>query len=769
MSTISERAKVHRLAIREGLRLRFPHLLPAPRSSTAIDRSAIVFGRDEHSEPLLLPLRVRLEHMHAIGTTGAGKSSFLQHCVRQDIADGRGVMFVDPHGDHPESGYRALLHWLDSNDYTKSRTIHLVDPNASSHTVGFNPLERTDPETDLSVVAGVALEAFERVWGGEDTQTKPTIRRVLKATFMALAELELTLAEAGLLFDPDDAEGIRAWAIDKVSNPFAKEELKRLDRLARDPRTRRDFGMEVVGPINRLAEFVSSSSVRAIVGQNRHTVDLRTAMDGGEIILVNLSGGRRVYERDADLLGRLLTRFLFFHAKRRQHPERAFFVYLDECHRYLSGDLENILAELRKFGVGVVLSHQWQAQLSKDDKNTLAAVRNATNVKVTFRVKDPAEATELADMVLGYDLEMPVRTLTKPVVVGHRLVRFKSESSSEQYALSEMRSQTEGRSITESSAYAESTGQTIGESINSAESEVTTVGEIASHASATGAATGTGVTNTLTVDTNLFGMPTVIGVAEGESASTQQSNMIGSSSSRATSRSSSNGRTSSIASSVSSTVTEATACTTSIAQSRGTAETDGKSETRGHQEGFEPIYESLPGSVHSLENVRHMAAQVLCNLPTGRAVVSFVDAGGMRRAALTVAPVAARSLPTVEFETLRQRIFQASPSAMRTDEALQHITARRNALIGAAIEAVPFCEPTTPAQYRSRRKRPAAPQSDVRLHVQPNAASGAPVKGGLPPSPPAIETLDRLRPPRQQQRANSSYPQVRERRENPTA
>ncbi len=127
--------------------------------------------------------------MHAIGTTGGGKSSFLQHCVRQDIADGRGVLYVDPHGDHPGSGYQSILAWLDAKGYAETRTIHLIDPNAPTHTVGFNPLEWLDPETDLSVVAGVALEAFERVWGGEDTQTKPTIRRLLKATFMALLNL----------------------------------------------------------------------------------------------------------------------------------------------------------------------------------------------------------------------------------------------------------------------------------------------------------------------------------------------------------------------------------------------------------------------------------------------------------------------------------------------------------------------------------------------------------------------------------------------------
>ena len=97
------------------------------------------------------------------------------------------------------------------------RTVHLVDPNAPTHTVGFNPLERPDEETDLSVIANTTLDAFERVWGDEDTHAKPTIRRVLKGTFSALAELGLTISDAELLLDPHDKKGVRAWAISKCT------------------------------------------------------------------------------------------------------------------------------------------------------------------------------------------------------------------------------------------------------------------------------------------------------------------------------------------------------------------------------------------------------------------------------------------------------------------------------------------------------------------------------------------------------------------------
>jgi hypothetical protein len=75
------------------------------------------------------------------------------------------------------------------------------------------------------------------------------------------------------------------------------------------------------------------------------------------------------------LLGRLLTRMLFFHCQRRQHPERAFFFYLDECQ--LSSDVSRMLTEARKYGVVVTLSHQYLGQLAIAGGDILGAVRNA--------------------------------------------------------------------------------------------------------------------------------------------------------------------------------------------------------------------------------------------------------------------------------------------------------------------------------------------------------------------------------------------------------
>jgi Helicase HerA, central domain len=487
MGEIGKRSLRRRDMLRGSLSAMYPTLLAKLSPAPMFDRLAIVLGKDQKGAAVTLPQRPRMEHMHCIGTTGGGKSKFLEHCIRQDIANGSGVLVVDPHGEHPGSLYRSLLVWLDQKGYATKRTIHLIDPNAPTHTVGFNPLARPDTETDISVVAGVTLEAFSRAWGDEDTTNKPTIERVLTATFAALAELDLTLVEAPFLLDRKDRHGLRHHAISHVKDRYTRDELQRLHELSLDERRRHDFDLEVVGPINRIARFVRPLSIRAMIGQQERVLDFREAFDSGQIVLCNLSGGARVYERDADLLGRLLVRALFFHAKRRHTTNRPFFVYLDECHRYLSGDLENILAESRKYGIATVLSHQWLQQLAIEDDNLLAAVRNATNLKVVFRIKDPVEAEELAHAVVPLDLEIPVQKLTKPMVVGHRRIRLASESMSEQTATTRSVAETNGTSEGYTVSYAESEALTDAESESFSASEALSASHGMSQSSLSGA------------------------------------------------------------------------------------------------------------------------------------------------------------------------------------------------------------------------------------------------------------------------------------------
>src|SRR6266851_9408628 len=115
MGHIRERAEAKRAALRAVIRARHPSLRQKvqPVAVTPADPTALVLGRNDRGVPVLLPAVARLQHAHFIGTTGGGKTKHLEHCLRQDIANGYGVCAIDPDGNHPDSLYRSLLGWLD--------------------------------------------------------------------------------------------------------------------------------------------------------------------------------------------------------------------------------------------------------------------------------------------------------------------------------------------------------------------------------------------------------------------------------------------------------------------------------------------------------------------------------------------------------------------------------------------------------------------------------------------------------------------------------
>jgi len=691
----------------------------------------------------MLPERPRLEHMHVIGTTGGGKSKFLECCIKQDIIQGRGVCVIDPHGEHPDSLYRAVIAWLELSGYGGKRVVHLIDPNASSHTVGFNPLSRPDADTDLSVLSGVTLEAFSRAWGGEDTTTKPTIERVLTAAFTALAELNLTLVEAPFLLDRKDRHGLRAYAIETLLDRYARDELRRLHELSLDERRRHDFDLEVVGPMNRLARFLRPPAIRAMVGQSERLLDFRRTFDEGEVILCNLSGGSRVYERDADLLGRLLTRFLFFHAKRRARPERPYFIYLDECHRYLSGDLENILAESRKYGVAAVLAHQWLEQAASESDNMLAAIRNGTNAKVVFRIKDPEEAEALAHAVVPLDLEIPVQALTRPTVVGHRRVDLANAST----GTNTSHTTTRGTSVADTEAYSQtvatsdawsesdgmSSTQTEGESASDGITSGASLGESAADGSSTMVATNTGASTSMGVVTDptsvtlLPGsMPVVISQNYGTGYSASESLGVGASStrgrssaiseakssmrSRSSAASLAHSRTLSHSSSVS--YAESVARGRTVTRSISEGDTTGESESRGWSEALEPILEDRPSSVHGKDNALYMAAQTLRNLPTGSAFLNYVGRSGMVACLLRVPPVKTNPLTTGAFASLRERLLAVSPAAIPAALAQAQIDERERRFLAFTPPAMD--DAVEPEHFRVPARQGAASRGSSR-------------------------------------------------------
>jgi DNA helicase HerA-like ATPase len=617
----------HLTRIRDQAARRYPNLgipksrkPPATRAKSANLGMPIYLGAGADKQPMILHERLALEHCHFLGASGGGKTNALEWICRQIIENGRGLMLIDPHGGHPDSLYRRLLAWTEERGLLEGRTVHVVDPNAPDYTVGFNPLRLSDEHTHLSVVADTTLEAIEQVWQ-QDMHEKPTIQSILTATFTALAELGLTLAEAKLLYEPDDPHGVRATVLDHLHDPYAREELARLHAISQDPRLAREFQMEIRGAINRLNDFLRSDAVRTILGQTERVLNLREAMDAGHIILVNLQDGQHASHSAVRVLGTLLLRYTLFFAGRRRHPEQPFFVAIDECHNVLSGDLTRLLPEARKFGVGLMLSHQFLHQLRDAGESIYEAVRSTARVKLVFGLANPDEAEDVTRDVIPLDFEVPKKNIIHPVQTGHRIrwLRSVSEGTNE--------STTDSESTAEAEAYGNKFSEFEGLSASEAAID----------------------SQVLSPEIGWLQGAEVISQTAGTVSATN--NISGASAARSHSRSKS--------------------------QSRGKAKTRGKSRSEGYSEAIEPVYERLPTELYSKDELLDLAARKLRTLAPGEAYVAFRDKAG----ALQTPLMNKITLGEDAFAELRARVMARAPSAIPLLEAMAAVEARRRQII----------------------------------------------------------------------------------------
>jgi hypothetical protein len=687
---------MNRQLIRAEIRARLPSLArkpPPPRP----DRTAIILGRDQNRQPLGLSLTVRLEHIFMVGSTGSGKSRNLLHFLRQALLYGEGAMLLDPHGSHGDSPYQNLIQSI-----PEGKCVHVIDFSSSVYTMGFNPLY-CPPDTDPSVIAGNMLDAMGVSWEGESFAQRPSIERRLTTTFSAIADLGLTLVEAPMLLDHRDEHGLRRYAIDKVKDPYTREDLQWLQELSLDGRRKRDYEQEVIGPKNRLQRLLRPPALRAMLGQRERMLDVRAAMDNGDLILVNGSPGTQVYEKDADLFGRLLVRTVLFHAKRRDNLN-PFTVMLDEAHRYLSNDIPTLLAEVRKYGISIVAAIQWldQAINEKDDR-ILQALLKGTNTKIIFRNPDAEEAEKLAHSTVPVNLEEPVKILNKPAVVGHLRIELKNGSESNQQSLTESLAATKAKTRSLGVALGETSTEGIAHVDGEAEAESASHihSSLSSHTSGAGSGASAGevmvptgeywsplstsAETAGTNDTHSDAHTKGSGDASGQGHATIRNH--------ATIQSSTHGIS----------LVRSKNTGDMEAETKGKAATQGTSKTEGFSEALEPIIQWLPSAVHSKDNQLYKAGLMLRSLPRGTAYINFVGQSGTVSTLFTVPPIFTPKIDKADFEKLRDGLMAESPAAIPIKAALWQIADRE-----ATFLARQHPQPKISTEPRKRKSPPAS-------------------------------------------------------------
>lgn len=335
----------------------------------------------EGRTPIRLGESERAQHIYVLGATGTGKSTLLFNMILQDIAAGRGVGLIDPHGDL----YDQLL---DAMPPSRVKDVILFNPGRSDCSPGINPLEfnSVGGSNQAGFIINELLATFDRLYdmrhcGG------PMFETYFRNAMLLLLESGLndaTLTEFPLVFE--DAK-FRNSLKERCRNPLVVSFWAN-----QAEKVKGDAALENIAPyiISKLNAFLCNSVVRAIIGQAKSTIHFGKAMDNRKILLMKLPKGV-LGELDTQLLGSLLLSKLFATALGRANVpsgERTpFHLYVDEFQNFTNDTVAHMLSESRKYGLHLTLANQNLSQLDANHgrQNILNAVLGNVGNLILFR------------------------------------------------------------------------------------------------------------------------------------------------------------------------------------------------------------------------------------------------------------------------------------------------------------------------------------------------------------------------------------------------
>ncbi len=311
----------------------------------------------------------RRRHFYVIGKTGMGKTSMIRNMAIQDIRNGKGIGFVDPHGEAAEE----LLDFVPSH---RINDVVYINPADLDYPIAFNVMEKVDLEHRHLVAAGL-MGVFKKIW---PDVWSARMEYILNNTILALLEYpgSTLLGINRMLSDVD----FRNKVIEKITDPVVKSFW--VNEFAR---YNQKYEVEATAAIqNKIGQFISVPLIRNIIGQVKSSLDMRKIMDEKKILIMNLSKGK-IGEDSSTLLGALLiTKIQLAAMSRVDTPEEEredFFLYVDEFQNFATESFVTVLSEARKYRLSLILAHQYIAQMEESVRD---AVFGNVGTIVSFRI-----------------------------------------------------------------------------------------------------------------------------------------------------------------------------------------------------------------------------------------------------------------------------------------------------------------------------------------------------------------------------------------------
>lgn len=341
--------------------------LPADNSISSDIRSkdTIWVGNNEFRDrvkAICFQREDRRRHSYILGQTGSGKSWLMIRMIMQDISNGDGVCFIDPHGDAAEKVLEGI---------PPERVEDVIYFNAADfeRPFGLNIMEYYN-EQHMHQIVNSFIALLVRLFDPHNQgYVGPMMQQAVRNSMLtAMSEKGSTLIEVVRILQDEK------WVQEKWL-PIIKDELVRRYWVDQVAKTDQKTKSESLGYfISKFDKFTTNLAIRNILGQSESSFDFREIMDSGKILIINLAKGS-LGEDNMSFLGLLLVQKMLAAALSREDiPEqerRDFFFYADEFQNFTTDEFASILSEARKYRLNLTLAHQYIGQLPENIKGAV--------------------------------------------------------------------------------------------------------------------------------------------------------------------------------------------------------------------------------------------------------------------------------------------------------------------------------------------------------------------------------------------------------------
>lgn len=304
----------------------------------------------------------RRRHAYILGQTGSGKSWLMVRMIMQDIYNGDGVCFIDPHGSAAE----MILERIPAE---RAEDVIYFNAGDFERPFGLNIMEYYNEQHKHQIVNSFLALLIRLFDPNNQGYAGPAFQQAVRNSMLtAMAKPDSTLIEVVRILQDED------WVMSHWL-PLVKDELVIrywTDQVAKtDKKTKAE---SLTYFISKFDKFTTNLAIRNIIGQSQSSFDFRKVMDEGKILVVNLSKGL-IGDENMSFLGLLIVQKLLAAALSRENiPEKErkdFFFYADEFQNFATEEFSSILSEARKYRLNLTLAHQYIGQLPEDIKNAV--------------------------------------------------------------------------------------------------------------------------------------------------------------------------------------------------------------------------------------------------------------------------------------------------------------------------------------------------------------------------------------------------------------